>query len=254
LGEESDPARLLAKVSVILPVVSASEPASAELVSAFVERGGELSTIIGWFDLEELAGWSKLRSSEKLSLLLGNVPETGMTQARLADLLTFPLDAVRQQAIIKVAEILKGQDVQRLLVTLATPSNGLTREQIISLLSALKLPAQNRTPFISAWFDLKPSPEAVLLILLSRSNVDSSDVFNLEAARYLRRSDWSASIDILKLLSLHPEPLARVIAYGRLNPSVDTERSVLLERQLSESNESCLKVLKEKINSTKVQK
>jgi hypothetical protein len=254
LGEESDPARLLAKVSVILPVVSASEPASAELLSAFAERGGELSTIIGWFDLVDLAGWSKLRSSEKLSLLLGNVPESGMTQARLADLLTFPLDAVRQQAIIKLAEIFKGQDVQRLLVTLATPSNGLTREQIISLLSALKLPAQNRTPFISAWFDLKPSPEAVLLILLSRSNVDSSDVFNLEAARYLRRSDWSASTDILKLLSVHPEPLARVIAYGRLNPSVDADRSILLERQLSESNESCLTVLKEKINSTKVQK
>jgi hypothetical protein len=254
LGDEVDPARLLAKVSVILPAVSASEPASAELVSALAERGGDLSTIIGWFDLVDLAGWSKVRGSEKLSLILGSVPQSGMTQARLADLLTFPIEPVRQQAIAKLADIFKGQDIQRLLVTLATPANGLTREQIISLLSALKLPAQSRTPFISAWFDLKPSSEAVLLILLSRSNVDSTDVFNLEAARYLRKAEWSAQIDVLKLLSLHPEPLARVIAYGRLNPSVDAERSILLERQLSETNESCLTVLKERIASTKPRK
>ena len=90
--------------------------------------------------------------------------------------------------------------------------------------------------------------------MLSRSNVDSTDVFNLEAARYLRKAEWSAQIDVLKLLSLHPEPLARVIAYGRLNPSVDAERSILLERQLSESNESCMTVLKERIASTKPRK
>ncbi len=249
LGNESDSAKLLAKVTLVVPAVSVSNSASAELISALAERGGDLSTIIGWFDLVDLAGWSKVNSSEKLSLILGILPDTALSSARLADLLTFPLEGVRQQAVVKLKDGLKGEDPERLLVTLATPAISLTREQTISLVSALKLPEESRIPFIAAWFNLNPAPDAVLLILLSRSNSDASDVFNLEAARYLRKSTWAAGLDVLKLLSRHPEPLARVLAYGRLDPSLDEQRSVLLERQRVEKDPSCLKILKERLST-----
>ena len=54
---------------------------------------------------------------------------------------------------------------------------------------------------------------------------------------------------MLKLLANHPEPLARVLAYGRLDPSVDADRSILLERKLKEKDESCSRVLQERIGS-----
>lgn len=251
LGEESDPAKLLARVALVRPAVSVNEAAAAELLSALAEKGGELSSLIGWFDLLDLAGWAKAKSVDKLSLIMGDLPESGINTARLSDLLSFPLDQVRQSAIVKLREGFKGQDVERLLVTLAVPGTGLTREQTISLLSALKLPAESRVPFIAAWFNLNPPAEGVLLILLARSSYDSSDVFNLEAARYLRKASWSPSLDVLKLLAKHPEPLARALAYGRLDPMVDSDRSVLLERQRDEKDENCLKIIKERLASYK---
>jgi hypothetical protein len=251
LGSDSQAAMVLAKVSLIFPIVSANDSAASELLAVLGERDGEITTLVHWFDLVDVAGWGSAKAADKISLILGNLPQSQLSVAQLGDLLTFPVDKVRSQAALKLREVFPGPEGERLLITLATPAVSLTREQKIALISALALAPVARTPFISAWFNLAPSADAVLLILLARSNVDSQDVFNLEASRYLRRTTWSANLDILKLLASHPEPLARVLAYGRLDPSVDEGRSVLLERQRLEKDASCLKALKDRVDSFK---
>ena len=131
-------------------------------------------------------------------------------------------------------------------LTLATPATGLKREETIALVSALKLPIDKRTPFIAAWFNLRPSPNAVVLLLLARTEVGDRDMFNLEGARYLRKSSWKAPLEILTLLAAHPEPLARAIAYGRLDPTKEADRTVLEARRASENDPGCRKVLDER--------
>ncbi len=251
LGNDAQAAQTLAKVSLILPVVSTNDAVASELLSILGDRGGDIAALVHWFDVEDLAGWRSVKAADKLMLLLGNFPQSQLSVPQLSDLLTFPLVKVRDEALVKLREVFPGQEGERLLLTLTTPASGLSREQTIALLSALAVPSNARLPFITAWFSLSPSPDSVLLVLLSRSHVDSQDLFNLEAARFLRRTSWSSTIDILKLLTRHPEPLARVLAYGRLDPSVDESRSILLERQREEKDESCLKVLQERLGSFK---
>ncbi len=251
LGNDPQAGLTLAKVSLIVPVVSASDTAASELLNVLGDRGGEIATLVHWFDMEDLAGWRAVKAADTLALVLGGLPQGTLTVPQLADLLTFPLEKVRAEAAGKLRVAFPGQEGERLLATLTTPASGLSREQIIALLSALSVPAESRIPFITAWFNLAPPPDSVVLVLLSRSHVDSKDVFNLEAARYLRRSSWNATPDILRLLSRHPEPLARVLAYGRLDPSADESRSILLERQSAEKDETCLKVLQDRLGSFK---
>ncbi len=249
LGDDRQAGLTLAKVSLIAPVVSASDTAASELLNVLGDRGGEIATLVHWFDMEDLAGWRAVKASDKLALVLGGLPQGTLTVPQLADLLTFPLEKVRAEAAGKLSVAFPGQEGERLLATLTTPASGLSREQIIALLSALAVPAESRIPFITAWFNLAPPPDSVVLVLLSRSHVDYKDIFNLEAARYLRRSSWNATPDILRLLARHPEPLARVLAYGKLDPSIDESRSILLERQSAEKDETCLKVLQGRLGS-----
>jgi hypothetical protein len=249
LGREAQEAHILAKVALILPIISTNEAAASELLGVLSDHGGNISTLVHWFEMSDVAGWRSVRAADKIALILGGLPQAQLNLAQLADLLTFPLERVRSDAASKLREVIPGQQGERLLLTLTTPTNGLTREQTVSLLSALALSPEARSPFVPAWFNLEPSPDAVMLILLSRSNADGNDLFNLEAARYLRRTQWGANHDILKLLASHPEPLARVLAYGRLDPSVDADRSILLERQSREKEESCLKVIKDRLQS-----
>jgi hypothetical protein len=89
----------------------------------------------------------------------------------------------------------------------------------------------------------------VLLLLLARGGYDSTDTFNLEAARYLRRSQWSATTDMLKLLAQHPEPLARTLAYVRLDPKDDEQRKILQARISAEKDKGLLKMVMAKLSS-----
>jgi hypothetical protein len=247
LGEEQEPSKILAKVSTILPVVAANQVSQRDLFGVLKDRGGDLATLCGWFDLLDLARWSKIQTSDKLRLILATSPEGKLDDSQWADLLAFPLGAVRNLAVKSLRGQFPGPDGEKLLVALASPSIGLQREQIIALVSALKLPADKRGPFISAWFNLKPPSDAVLMLLLARSSAASTDLFNLEAARFLRRSSWTAPLELLQLLASHPEPLARAIAYGRLDPSKEAERVVLAARQSAEQDPGCVKVLEERL-------
>ncbi len=253
LGNDNDPARTMAKVALIAPILSASPSAASELLNFLTERGGELTTLIGWFELEDLAAWNRVKASDKIQLILGNEPQENLNLAQLSDLLTFPIDKIRGYAVQKLNKLFVNErSRERVLVTLATPTLGLSREETIAIISALNLPPEGRTPFIAAWFNLNPNPNAVLLLLLARSDADTNDLFNLEATRYLKRSEWGGTLDVFRLLVIHPEPLARALAYGKLDPAVEAERTILLERQGVEKDEACQKILNQRLAASEV--
>ncbi len=247
LGADTPAPQVLAKISTIMPVIAANEAGVVELLSILRDRGGDIATLVAWFEITDLARWSTFPAIDKLRLILNLPPEAPVNNTQWADLLTFPLEGARGQAIMALKARLSGASGERLLLTLASPAGALSREETVALVSALSLPDASQQPFVTAWFELTPAPDAVLLILLARASADSTDVFNLEAARYLRKNTWKASLDVLSLLADHPEPLARVLAYGRLDPTKGDERAVLSRREKKETDSTCLKALRERL-------
>lgn len=249
MGGDTSPKTAIARLTILMPIVSGNDAATAQLVASIRDRGGELGQVLGWFDIEDLAKWSKLNGSQKLTLVLNRLPESELSQSQYADLMTFPLPGVRGQAALELKKRFFRDTDGNLLLTLSGPGNRLTREQTIALVSALALPPAKRTPFVGAWFGLKPAPDTVLLILLARSDYDSSDTFNLEAARYLRRAQWTATTEMLQILAQHPEPLARTLAYAKLDPKVDGEKKILQERISAEKDQGLLKMVMGKLSA-----
>ncbi len=248
MGGDSSSKGTLARLIILMPIVAQNDAAAVQLLAAIRDRGGELGQVLGWFDIEDLAKWSSIGSIDKLSLLLNKLPKRSFTISQYGDLLTFPLQGVRQGAAAMLRERYFKESDTNLLLLLSGEGNRLTREQTIALISALQLEAGKRTPFIAAWFGLRPAPDTVLLLLLARSAQDSSDIFNLEAARYLRHNEWVGSIEILELLAQHPEPLARTLAYARLDPRDSTQKKILQGRISKEKDAALLKMVMGKLS------
>jgi hypothetical protein len=194
--------------------------------------------------------WNKAKSVDKLVLLLGELPTRDLDAQYYADLLTFPLGDVRSKsARVLKSRFLKGESEQ-LFLLLSGEQNRLTREQTVALLSALNLPPDKRGPYVTLLLQLHPSADMVLLVLLARSNVDASDVCNLEMARYLRKNEWKATSDVLQLMVNHPEPLARSMGYARLSPRDPQHEGILRSRLSVESDDTLKRSVEEKLNSS----
>ena len=240
IGTESPLPVALARIAIALPLLSANDASAAQLLATLRDRGGEMGQTLSWFDIDGLGIWGKVKSADKLRIILGELPEQQLGVQHYADLLTFPLADVRgKSAQVLKGRFLKGESDQLLLV-LGGEQNRLSREQTIALLSALNLDVTKRAPYVEILFQLKPSPEMVLLVLLARSDKDSTDLFNLEAARYLRKNgEWTATTEMLQILAHHPEPLARSLAYARLSTREPAQKKILQQR-LSEEGDKAL--------------
>ncbi len=250
IGSDSSPKNVVAKLAIILPIIRNNDAATAQLVTALRDGGAEIGQVLSWFDIEELPKWSAVSGGDKLSIVLNQLPEKGLSQAQYADLLAFPLATVREQAAGALRQKFFKDADTKLLLTLSGDGNRLTRDQTIALVASLTLEPAKRGAFVEVWFGLKPDPDTVLLLLLARNSYDSSDVFNLQAARYLRRTQWKPSADVLRLLAEHPEPLARSLAYARLDPKEDAQRKILQERVSSEKDAGLLKMVTSKLSSS----
>jgi hypothetical protein len=248
IGSESPLPVALARIAIALPLLSANEPSASQLLATLRDRGGEMGQTLSWFDIDGLGIWAKVKSADKLRIILGELPEQQLGVQQYADLLTFPLGDVRNKsAQVLKAKFLKGESDQLLLV-LGGEQNRLTREQTVALLSALNLDVSKRAPYIEVLFQLKPSPEMVLLVLLARSDKDSTDHFNLEAARYLRKNgEWSATTEMLQILAHHPEPLARSLAYARLSTRDPAQKKILQQRLSEEGDKGLAQRVMEKL-------
>lgn len=248
IGGDSPTPLALSRLAIALPLLTAQEPIATQLLQTIRDRGGELGQVLSWFDIDALGLWAKVRSADKLALLLGELPVTQLTVQHYADLLTFPLVPVRGQSAKKLAsDLLKGE-TEQLFVVLANDQNRLSRDQTVALLSALSLDPSKRGPFIASWYELKPPTEMVLLVLLARSNRDANDLFNLEAARYLRKGTWAATTEMLQIMARHPEPLARSLAYMKLSTREPSQKAVLQQRVSEERDPGLLKALTTKLS------
>lgn len=248
IGPSSDQKNFAQLLSLIEPIVAANTGAATELLAAIRDRGGDLGNLVSWFDIDDLADWVSVPANVKLQLILGTIPSVELRDPQYFDLLLFPRETIKNHSATKITARGFPAGNENLLAILMSPTNHLSREQTVALLSALKLEPAKQLPFVAAWFEMKPPTDTVALLLAARSNNSASDIFNLEAARYLRRNPWESSFELLKLLSTHPEPLARVLAYGKLDPSVEQERSLLKERLSAEKDDTCLKALMAKLS------
>lgn len=248
VGGDSPLPTALARIAIALPLLAANDTSATQFLAILRDRGGEIGQTLSWFDIDGLGIWSKINSADKLRLILGELPEGQLGVQHYADLLTFPLTEVKNKSGQVLRErFLKGESDQLLLV-LGGEQNRLSREQTIALLSALNLDVSKRAPYIEILFQLKPAPDMVLLVLLARSEKDSTDHFNLEASRYLRKnSEWNASTEMLQILAHHPEPLARSLAYARLSPRVPEQKKILQQRLSEEGDKGLSNRIMEKL-------
>jgi hypothetical protein len=235
-------------IQALSPLIKTSPELAENVLKALSDRDDSLSASVNWFAASGLADWGRVKASDKLRLLSGLFFDNG-TFTQLSDLLMFPMKDTRTTAAKKLGEQLellkRGED--KLLEVLIATHHNLSREQVISLFAVLRVSEEARLPYVTAWFDMKPPSEFVLLALLARNNVTGHDLFNLEAARYIRKTTWDSSIEVLTLLSEHPEPLARMLAYTTLNPSDKVQRGVLERRLTVEEQEACKNFLSSKL-------
>lgn len=249
-GSDAPVAVTLARISIILPLLSANQPMADNLLAILRDRGGELGGVLGWFDIDSLGMWSKVKSADKMRLILGDLPEKGLEVQHYSDLLTFPLADIRAKSASFLRKGSLKNETDQLLLVLSGEQNRLSREQTVAIIAALNLDVSKRAPYVPLVFDAKPSPDIVLLVLLARSNKDSTDLFNLEAARYLRKNQWTATTEMLQLLVHHPEPLARSLGYARLSTRDPAQKKILQQRLSEELDPNLLRSITTKLAPT----
>ena len=243
----------LARLALVYPILTVHREMADEVFVALRDSNGPLGEALGWFDVEPVAKWSDVPSWQKLGLVLGKFPPPpGFDLARYCDLLKFPLASVRKGAAdVLAAPKLFSQQATNMLSFLSGDQNRLSRSQVVSLLSALSLKSELGSSFISTWFTtIHPDPTSVLMVLLARSNYSTEDIFNLEAASFLRKVEWETTTDMLQLLARHPEPLARSLAYARLENTNPQQLAILQERLKSEPDPTLKKSIELRVYRT----
>jgi hypothetical protein len=242
--------QLFQRLAALLPLMRESDDLGNAVASVLKSNGGPVGRALAWFDEEEVSRWSNAPAVVRLSLILGQLPERPLGLEQLADLLLFPLPALRTEAMkILVRQFLTDKSLPMLTV-IASDQGKLSRTQVIALVSALNVRTEAGPSFLALWFQTNPPPTAVARLLAARGGFEVPDAFNLEAARYLRKAQWDVSFEELKLLAAHPEPLARSLAYGRLSAEIGPEELLLRERKAVETDPALKKLLDERLGET----
>lgn len=192
------------------------------------EMQAQATPVAGWFFISDLAGWSKVTPKSKLGIMAGLFPDNIRLEQAL-DLLQFPLSSVVSEAL----KFLTGKaqnDLTKKSLKVLTEIK-LTREQNISLGNILFLDSKQAAPFLKAWLDTRPDPEATLELLLARDTSGKDDSLTLALGQYLVRNDFKAGLKEYARMVTHPDSFVRSLGYVRLNPEDPKER-MILERVL----------------------
>ncbi|NDC37713.1 MAG: protein kinase family protein [Proteobacteria bacterium] len=244
LGESSEPvlrayfaaADPKQQLRSALPLL-VSNPGLAPGMFEFLQHGQTvLADFVSWFGSEELAQWEPLPPRIKLFILAGEVPPSGLSLEQYADLLQFPEMTIRAAAAASLMKNFLGPEHEATIAFLGGDSNQLGRFQTIALVASLKLDPDSFYSFLGRWFEANPDPGSIIRLLLARAQIAGVDTLNFQAASYLKRAKWEASLKDLTALSQHPEGLARALAYSRLDPAIPNERAVLQEALKREPN------------------
>lgn len=221
-----------------LPILVSNAQLAAPLFTYLLHGQSILSDLANWFAAEDLAQWEQLAPRMRLFIVAGEVPPSGLTLEQYADLLQFPDMRIRALAAAAILNNFLGSEYQPTIAFLGGDSNQLGRFATIALISSFKLDPDSYYSFLLKWFEAKPDAGSILRILLARSQVTGVDPLNFQAASYLKRVPWEASLKDLAALIQHPEGLARVLAYSKLDPTIPNERTLLQEALKREPNDN----------------
>lgn len=251
-GAKPELSEVFPRLAALMVIIDQSRELGDSAATVLKDGGGPVGQALAWFEGEDLSQWSDLSGASRLSLLLGKLPRKTLTLEQYADLLLYPLPAVRGEALKALVRQYLTEKSAPMLSVIASDQSRLTRKQVVALVAALHLRTDSAGSFVSVWFQTAPDPLTVLRLLNARAAFEVPDTFNLEAARYLRKLDWQGSFEDLKILAAHPEPLARSLAYGKLSVSIAGEAELLKNRLKVETDPTLKETLQRRLGSGEI--
>ncbi|NLF25458.1 MAG: hypothetical protein GX589_07345 [Deltaproteobacteria bacterium] len=241
---DEDDAVLSAKKLRLLLAISSHNPTMIEnIYRALLSSRNVLRDLLKWFENTKLSHWKDVPVEDRLKLAAGELPGKALKLESYADLLRFPVMAVREAAADTLRRDFFSENMHSTISLLASPRNKLTRYQTIFLVTALGADRDTRYSLLAAWFGTKPNPQSVLDLIILRRNIQVVDPLTIDGVRYLRGLNFSLSRPELLKLLYHFEPLARAWAYSKLEVSNAEDLKLLREALTRET----LPVLKQQI-------
>ncbi|MCB0359919.1 MAG: hypothetical protein KDD44_09790, partial [Bdellovibrionales bacterium] len=190
----------------------------------------------GW----KLISWSSLSSSDQLLILSGIPSGTKLRTEDIAKLFSHPLPSMRVSAIDEALERIRMGHPGALAVLseLKNQPELLDPEQTVLLARLLENPENATVDEVRKWLSLSPPLELVAKLLVATSEEKSATTLDFEAMRFLKDRSWKPSVEDLRKLVLHPDPLTRLFAYSSVYQSVDrdTALTILSQSQKREEN------------------
>lgn len=239
----------------LLLVLFSQQPALAETVIETLNASDSaLSEWLRWFFQEDFPRWGDESPAKILGLMAGEANLEKLSFEQKVDLLSFPDEALRLRARELIKGALLHKSDRATVDYIAGKTHLLTRLQVIYLILAHQLPEEHSLEKITSWFELKPKPDAasVMQLLLARRAIVDIDEFNIQAARYLMDQKWDLSMEGLKLLGRHSEPLARALAYTKLSAADPHHRELLIDFASREKSPRLKQELDRKIAESEI--
>lgn len=223
-------------------------PDSGEMAYESLERLPTSETFgTQWFEQFPEAEWTRVPAGIRIGILAGVLSRELRNEKSLFDLVSYPDPKIRAAAATIVWTELAGEHERAAVEYLASQNHAFTRAQNFLFLAALRLPPAKQSEFFAQWFRTDPDPKSVVGLLRVRIAQGPNDVWNILAARYLRRVDWPADLALLNELTEHPEPLVRALGYSRLRISDPQERDLIRQRSQTEPDRALRESLIERI-------
>ncbi len=216
--------------TLLLPRLVALQSSSLPVI---LEAVSSLNTIVtrrlGWFGGNETAQWDGVPSPTKVAIVSDIAAVEGLTFEQKADLLSFDSQPIRIAALAAIKKETKQKVSDEFLGLLIAEDLQLNRFQKFSLATALLLNESDFVDFFERWLETGPDAQAVVRLIATRAQSGQMDGLSLQAARYLKEREWTATDSVLKQLSLHPETLVRALAFAKLDVANEQHLSILKE-------------------------
>lgn len=245
--EDEEPRNLFIKLELVLMLSGDREELAQETYNVLLTQHAFATQLLQWFQLENVAGWEKLSGRDKLVLLSGTLPKETLQLEHYIDLLKFPRDGVRDAAKEHLIKEVLPETMLATIDFLAGDQNLFTRSQMITLVAALSLKPDQQYKILTDWFETQPDPDTLVNLLIVRSSIAPTDPFNVTAARYLSRNNWSGDLSQLKKLTMHSESLVRALAYSQLSVEKKEELQILKEMAKVEPDQRLRMQLQERL-------
>ncbi|MGI6525180.1 MAG: protein kinase domain-containing protein [Bdellovibrionota bacterium] len=221
---------------------------SGEQIFEAISRGNGVGRkLTDWINAPSPVNWKIKPTPIKMKLFMSDLPmDESLKVEDYADLLTCPDAEIKASAAALLLKRFLPKNSQDTIAVLVDPNLPLTRKQLVSFVSTIAMKKNLQYRLFEEWFELEPDLNTSLKLLLARK-MFIDDPFNVAVTRYLKDKEWNSSNETLKELVQHKEPLARAMAYARLNPTDSIQLKILLDALKVEPTARLRKQIREKI-------